>query len=72
MRWIYIGAAVVFAAAAVSVFVAFQRTDFFAGLTAIAVGALLKAIFPFFKPGKFTDKQKDRIKSGHPPFGRDR
>lgn len=46
MRWIWIGGAVIMAAAAVSVWVAFQNPQFVAGLTAVAIGAAWKAVAP--------------------------
>jgi uncharacterized membrane protein len=46
MRWLWIGGAVIMAAAAVSVWYAFQQPGFVAGLTAIAAAAAWKAIAP--------------------------
>ena len=46
MRWLWLAAAVLLIAAAVSVYAAFQRPDFVAGLTAAAAGALWKAVAP--------------------------
>lgn len=48
MKWVWIGAAVLFGIAAVSVFFAFQRPDFVAGLTAAAIAAAFGAAWPGF------------------------
>ena len=45
MRWLWLAAAVLLIAAAVSVYAAFQRPDFVAGLTAAAAGALRMELF---------------------------
>ena len=49
MRWLWIGAAVLLAVAALSVFWAFQRPDFVAGLTTAAVAAVVMAFLPNLK-----------------------
>jgi hypothetical protein len=46
MRWLWIAAFVLLAIAAVSVWFAFQRHEFVAGLTAAAVAAAWKAFAP--------------------------
>ena len=46
MTWLWLAAAVVLAAAAFGVWYAFQRPEFVAGLTAVAAGALWKALRP--------------------------
>ena len=46
MTWLLIGAAVLIAAAAGSLWYAFQRPTFVAGLTAIVGGAIAKAVLP--------------------------
>lgn len=49
MKWLWLAAAVVMIAAAGSVWYAFQRPDFVAGLTAVAVAAAWKALKPDLK-----------------------
>lgn len=46
MRWVMLGAAVLLAVAAASVWYAFQQPGFVSGLTVIAAGALWEAVRP--------------------------
>lgn len=46
MRWLWIGGAVLLGIGAVSVYLAFQSPTFVAGLTALAAGAVWKALAP--------------------------
>jgi hypothetical protein len=69
-KWLWIAAAVLLAAAAASVWFAFQRPDFVAGLVAVAVGALGKALWPdllrFFRPANQDSLEEwhDRLARG--------
>ena len=55
-RWLWIAAAVLLAVAAVSVWFAFQRPDFFGGLAVLAIGAIWKALAPaLLKPASPED-----------------
>ena len=64
MKWVWIGAAVLFAVAAAAVFFAFQRPDFVAGLAAAAVGAAVKASWPYLsrllKPSPLSISERDK------------
>jgi hypothetical protein len=64
MKWFWIAAFVLLAIAAVSVWFAFQRPDFVAGLTAAAVAAAWKAFAPkMFKRNPAKEKvAKERHK----------
>jgi hypothetical protein len=76
MSWLYWIGGGLFLVAAVAVFMAFRNEKFVARLivfaTSKAVKALWKAIAPAFKPRPFTKDEKDRIKSGKPPFSKER
>jgi uncharacterized MnhB-related membrane protein len=71
-RLVWLIAAALFGVAAFALYRAFSSPDFVAGLTAAAVGAFIKAIAPAFKPRPFTKDEKARIKSGKPPFSKER
>jgi hypothetical protein len=76
MNWLYWIGGGLFLVAAVAIFMAFRNEKFVARLIAFAtskaVKALWKAIAPAFKPRPLTEEEKDRNKSGFPPFSRDR
>ena len=58
--------------AAISVYVAFQRPEFFAGLTAVAAGVAWRAVWPeMFRSGQKTqEKAKERAKWAREPGDR--
>jgi hypothetical protein len=60
MRWGYLIGAVCLAAAALGVWMAFQNPTFVAGLTAIAAGAVWKAVAPKIAQPEPDDVRKAR------------
>jgi 4-hydroxybenzoate polyprenyltransferase len=71
-RWLWFTAAALLGVTAFAVWWAFTSPEFVAGLAAVAMGALFKAIAPAFKPRPFTDEENKRSKSGRTIFGNDR
>ena len=67
MKWFWLIFAVLTAAAAATVWFAFQSPDFVAGLTAIAIGAAVKAVMPVIaKPMSQADQKafRDCVRRG--------
>ena len=64
MKWFLIIMAALLVVAAISVWYAFQRPEFFAGLTAVAAGVAWKAIWPemFRSSPETQEKAKERAK----------
>jgi hypothetical protein len=74
--WLTIAAIALLAVVAFALYRSFRSPVFVARIGAIITKALgdavWKAIAPAFKPRPFTKDEKDRIKSGKPPFSKDR
>ena len=69
MRWLWLAAAVLLGVAAVSVYVAFQSPSFVAGLTALAAGAVWKAVAPAILRRMPPEKEaawRKRVSRGEP------
>ena len=67
MKWIWLIFAALAAAAAAAVWSAFQSPDFVAGLTALAIGAAVKAVMPAIaKPMSQADQKafRDCVRRG--------
>ena len=74
--WLAMAATALFAVVAFALYRSFRSPQFVARITAYvsrqAAKALWQAVAPSLKPRPFTKQEKDRIKSGHSPFSKDR
>jgi hypothetical protein len=71
VKWLWIAAAIIVLAAAAGVWFAFQRPDFVAGLTAVAAGALWKALGPNLLKRKSPEEEaidRQRVREGLSPI----
>ena len=64
MRWLWLAAALLLGVAAFAIYRSFSSPAFVAGLMAVAMGAVWKAILPGFKPRDMTEAERQKFRQG--------